>query len=86
MNGSRSEPDADEDRDEDVDEGGEDAEGRRLTEQEVVELVRAEIRKQLDALSDYKRPRRIEVRFEEFEKTSTQKVKRYLYAIDTARD
>jgi long-chain acyl-CoA synthetase len=58
--------------------------GTRLTDEEIEQLVREDVRKQLDALSDYKRPRRIEVRFEEFEKTTTQKIKRYLYAINTA--
>ena len=60
-------------------------EGRHLSEEEIEKLVREDIRKQLEALSDYKRPRRIEIRFEEFEKTTTQKIKRYLYAIDTMR-
>ena len=36
-----------------------------------------------EELADYKRPRKIEIRFDEFEKTTTQKIKRYLYAIDT---
>ncbi|VGO15442.1 Long-chain-fatty-acid--CoA ligase [Pontiella desulfatans] len=58
--------------------------GERLTDGQIEELVRSDIRQQLAALSDYKRPRKIEVRFEEFEKTTTQKIKRYLYAIDTA--
>lgn len=58
-------------------------EGRRLTDSEIEELVRSDVREKLAALSDYKRPRKIEVRFQEFEKTTTQKIKRYLYAIDT---
>ena len=57
----------------------------RMTDGQVEELVRSDIRAQLGELSDYKRPRKIEIRFEEFEKTTTQKIKRYLYAIDTAR-
>ncbi|VGO20635.1 AMP-dependent synthetase/ligase [Pontiella sulfatireligans] len=61
----------------------EDREGQRLSDAQIEERVREDVRLQLSALSDYKRPRKIEVRFEEFEKTSTQKVKRYLYAIDT---
>jgi long-chain acyl-CoA synthetase len=61
----------------------EEVEGKALTDQQIEELVREDIRQQLSELSDYKRPRRIEVRFDEFEKTTTQKVKRYLYAIDT---
>ncbi len=62
----------------------EDRKGTRLSDEEIVVRVRDDVRKQLSELSDYKRPRRIEVRFEEFEKTTTQKIKRYLYAIDTS--
>ena len=54
-----------------------------MTDSEIEELVRSDVREKLAALSDYKRPRKIEVRFQEFEKTTTQKIKRYLYAIDT---
>jgi long-chain acyl-CoA synthetase len=61
----------------------EEQEGKRLTDARIGELVREDVRRLLAELSDYKRPRRIEIRFEEFEKTTTQKVKRYLYAIDT---
>ncbi len=59
--------------------------GQRLADREIEERVREDIREQLSELSDYKRPRKIQIRFEEFEKTSTQKVKRYLYAIDTTQ-
>jgi long-chain acyl-CoA synthetase len=58
--------------------------GSRMTDDQIAERVREDVREQLAGLSDYKRPRKIEVRFEEFEKTTTQKIKRYLYAIDTA--
>ncbi|MBN2164556.1 MAG: AMP-binding protein [Pontiellaceae bacterium] len=62
----------------------EDREGKRFSDDEIEQILREDVRHQLKALSDYKRPRRIEVRFEEFEKTTTQKIKRYLYAINTA--
>jgi long-chain acyl-CoA synthetase len=62
----------------------EDANGRRLGDAQIEGMVHNDIRKHLKALSDYKQPRRIQVRFEEFERTTTQKIKRYLYAIDTA--
>lgn len=62
----------------------EDVEGKRLSDEEIAQLVREDVRKQLDELAEYKRPRRIEIRFDEFEKTTTQKIKRYLYAIDTS--
>ena len=45
------------------------------------DLIKGEVRKQVSELSDYKRPRSIRLRYEEFQKTSTQKVKRYLYSI-----
>ncbi len=61
----------------------EDRRSQRLTDRQIEELVRGDIRHQLSELSDYKRPRKIQIRFEEFEKTTTQKIKRYLYAIDT---
>lgn len=65
----------------------EDREGNRLSDEQIERLVRDDVRKVLGELSEYKRPRRIEVRFEEFDKTTTQKIKRYLYAINTsARD
>jgi long-chain acyl-CoA synthetase len=62
----------------------EDSSGTRVSDAQIEEMVRSDIKEQLKALSDYKRPRRIEVRFEGFERTTTQKVKRYLYAIDTS--
>ncbi len=62
----------------------EEQDGSRMTDDQIAERVREDVREQLAGLSDYKRPRKIEVRFEEFEKTTTQKIKRYLYAIDTA--
>ena len=58
--------------------------GASLSDEEIEERVRNDAREKLKNLSDYKRPRKIDVRFVEFEKTTTQKIKRYLYAIDTA--
>ncbi|MDZ8118830.1 AMP-dependent synthetase/ligase [Pontiella agarivorans] len=55
--------------------------GANLTDEDIEKLVRGDVREKLQALADYKRPRKIEVRFEEFEKTTTQKIKRYLYDI-----
>ena len=63
----------------------EDRTGQRLTDRNIEELVRTDIREQLAELSGYKHPRKIQIRFDEFEKTTTQKIKRYLYAIDTTR-
>ncbi|HEY5653283.1 MAG TPA: AMP-binding protein [Pontiella sp.] len=60
----------------------EDVEGR-LSDDGIETRVRNDVREKLMALSDYKRPRRIEIRFNAFERTTTQKIKRYLYAINT---
>jgi long-chain acyl-CoA synthetase len=56
-------------------------EKRKFTEQEIEARLRAEVKKQAEALADYKHPRRIQIRWEEFSKTSTGKIKRYLYAM-----
>ena len=55
-----------------------------LRDEEIERLVQQEVRSLTGKLADYKRPRCIQVRYEEFQKTSTQKVKRYLYAINTS--
>lgn len=60
--------------------------GNTLSDEEIDKMVRKDIRTCLDGLAEYKRPRRIEIRFNEFEKTTTQKIKRYLYAIDTSAE
>ena len=57
------------------------AEKRKLSEKEIEARLRAEVKKQAAALADYKHPRRIQIRWEEFNKTSTGKIKRYLYAM-----
>ncbi len=59
-------------------------EGTSLSDEQIETKVREDIKKKLQTLSDYKRPRKIDVRFEEFEKTTTQKIKRYLYTFDSA--
>lgn len=64
----------------------EDHAAKRLSDLQIEQMIREDVRLKLNELSDYKRPRRIEIRFEEFEKTSTQKIKRYLYAINTAKE
>lgn len=54
-------------------------EHRALTDADIEQLLRTGIKRVLQAISDYKHPRRIVIRREEFEKTSTGKVKRFLY-------
>lgn len=60
------------------------AEKRKFSEKEIEARLRAEVKKQASALSDYKHPRRVRIRWEEFNKTSTGKIKRYLYAMNEA--
>jgi len=56
--------------------------GVAMSEEDIEKKIKAEIKEVSSGLSDYKRPRQIQIRLEEFEKTSTQKVKRYLYAMN----
>ena len=56
--------------------------GAPLSDADLAALLRDEVRKQGAQLADYKRPRRIQIRAEEFEKTSTAKIKRYLYRLE----
>ena len=58
---------------------------KKMRDADIEELMHKEVRRLCEELSAYKRPRRIQIQYEEFEKTATQKIKRYLYAIDTAR-
>ena len=58
------------------------AEKRKFSEKEIEARLRAEVKKQAAALADYKHPRRVRIRWEEFNKTSTGKIKRYLYAMN----
>ncbi len=53
--------------------------GQRMTDDQIIELSKNEVRRVMKEISEYKRPRRIQVRFEQLEKTTTQKIKRYLY-------
>ena len=56
--------------------------GQTLSEAEISNLMRSEVKAMSATMAEYKRPRNIQVRMEEFEKTSTGKIKRYLYAMD----
>jgi len=57
-------------------------EHRTLSDQDVEDLIRAEVKRVSREIAEYKRPRRIQIRIEEFEKTSTAKIKRYLYSME----
>lgn len=54
-----------------------------LTDDEIRKLCRNETHKMVEKISDYKRPRKLQIRFEPLEKTTTMKVKRYLYSLDS---
>ena len=56
-------------------------EKKLMTENDISTLIRNEVKKHCAEIAEYKRPRRIQVRWEELDKTSTGKVKRYLYAM-----
>ena len=53
--------------------------GVPLSDERVEELLKREVRRQCLRLSHYKRVRRFTIRWEEFDKTTTRKIKRYLY-------
>ena len=57
-------------------------EKKSLSEKEIQELIRADVKRVCAHIAEYKRPRRIQIRWEEFNKTSTGKVKRYLYTME----
>ena len=51
--------------------------GLPLAESAVAALLRDEVRRLGAGLADYKRPRRVQIRAEEFEKTSTGKIQKF---------
>lgn len=53
--------------------------GIALTETHIEQTIKLEVSKQCELLADYKRVKYVEIRSEDFEKTSTKKIKRYLY-------
>ncbi len=57
-------------------EWGEDAQSRR---EEIAQIVIDDVRRLCSSLADYKRVKEIVVQWEEFPKTSTRKIKRFLY-------
>lgn len=57
--------------------------GTHRTDREVIDLLREEVKRTCQAITEYKRPRKILVRMEAFEKTSTGKIKRYLYDLES---
>jgi len=57
-------------------------EGFKPKDEDVVKLIKSEIAEAQKTLQDYKRVRRFRIMEEEFQKTSTKKIKRFLYKGD----
>jgi long-chain acyl-CoA synthetase len=55
------------------------ARGEAFTTEEIEKTVRSECRGVIADLTEYKRPKRVDLREDEFEKTSTKKIKRFMY-------
>jgi long-chain acyl-CoA synthetase len=53
--------------------------GISLSEMHIEQTIKLEVAKQSEQLADYKRVKYVTLRDEDFEKTSTKKIKRYLY-------
>lgn len=51
------------------------------SDEEIIAKCRAEVQKMVNELSAYKRPRKLVFRMEPFEKTTTLKIKRFLYSM-----
>lgn len=51
------------------------------TDEEIIAKCREEVQKMVSQLSAYKRPRKLAFRMEPFEKTTTLKIKRFLYSM-----
>jgi len=51
--------------------------GRSFTDEELARFIADEVKRAAAGLAEYKRPRRIRIRMEPFEKTSTGKIKRF---------
>lgn len=56
--------------------------GRRPSDEEIERIVRDDVRRVLSEIAEYKRPRRIRVQFQELEKTSTAKVRRFAMKLE----
>jgi len=54
---------------------------KTYSEEEISNMLRDEVKNLTRNIAEYKRPRQIQIRWEEFAKTSTGKIKRYLYAM-----
>jgi len=53
--------------------------GKKISDSEVDKILKEEVKKYCSKLANYKRVKRFTIQWEEFEKTTTRKIKRYLY-------
>lgn len=53
--------------------------GLKISEEEVEKVLKAEVNRLCSKMANYKRVKRFNIQWQEFEKTTTRKVKRYLY-------
>ena len=53
--------------------------GIKFSQEEIEKTIKSEISERCSSLADFKRVKYVEIRVEEFEKTSTRKIKRYLF-------
>jgi long-chain acyl-CoA synthetase len=54
-------------------------EGKKISEEEVEIILKDEVKRQCGKLANYKKVKKFTIQWEEFEKTTTRKIKRYLY-------
>lgn len=53
--------------------------GSKFSQEEIEKTIKSEVSGRCSSLADFKRVKYVEIREEEFEKTSTRKIKRYLF-------
>ena len=54
-------------------------EEKKISEEEVEKILKDEVKRQCGKLANYKKVKKFTIQWEEFEKTTTRKIKRYLY-------
>ncbi len=53
--------------------------GIKFSQEKIEKTIKSEVSERCSSLADFKRVKYVEIRIEEFEKTSTRKIKRYLF-------
>ena len=54
---------------------------KKFSQEEIEKTIKKEVNERCSALADFKKVKYIQIREEEFEKTSTRKIKRYLFSL-----